>query len=227
MCRRVRPLFAAACVIVAAAPAWGATLDWSDLAPPPAAAEDNPFARLSAAHTDLLRELAVSRLLVQRLGQRSDAVAQRERAIVAALRAEGLDAEAMLARRDTLMAERRARAETVLRSVDGQALQLAGYLVPLTVEGERVHEFLLVPWAGACSHTPPPPPNQLLRVRAPDGGLDPALAQRAVRVSGVVRVRPQVQQVTMVDGVLAVTSGYAIDDASVTPLGTPVGRPTP
>jgi hypothetical protein len=157
-------------------------LEWNDLAPA-TAPEDNPFAALSDAQADQLRELAVSRLLVQRLGSRSDAVARREQQIVAALKANGIDADALLARRETLMAERRARAEAVVQALDGQPLQLVGYLVPLTVEANLVRDFLLVPWSGACSHMPPPPPNQLLRVRAL-GGFDAALAQRQVRISG-------------------------------------------
>ena len=29
---------------------------------------------------------------------------------------------------------------------------------------KAVTEFLLVPWVGACIHTPPPPPNQIVHV---------------------------------------------------------------
>jgi hypothetical protein len=210
--------------LTATTPAWASNLGWSDLVPA-AAAEDNPFAKLSDVQIDQLRELAVSRMLAQRLGQRSEAIAQRDSALIAALKAEGVDADATLALRETVIAERRARAQAAVPAIDGQPLQLVGYMVPLTVDANRVRDFLLVPWAGACSHTPPPPPNQLLRVRAPEGGLDPVLAQRQVRVAGTLRVRSQVQTVTMVDGVLAVSSSYAIDDATVLPFGEPALPP--
>ena len=32
--------------------------------------------------------------------------------------------------------------------------------------GKKVTEFLLVPWVGACIHTPPPPPNQIVHVKS-------------------------------------------------------------
>jgi hypothetical protein len=54
-----------------------------------------------------------------------------------------------------------APAETQL---DGTRIKLPGYLVPLE-EGAAGHtEFLLVPYFGACIHTPPPPANQIVLV---------------------------------------------------------------
>ena len=44
-------------------------------------------------------------------------------------------------------------------------MRLPGYLLPLEFSGKRVTEFLLVPWVGACIHTPPPPPNQIVHVK--------------------------------------------------------------
>ena len=49
--------------------------------------------------------------------------------------------------------------------LDGAAVKLPGYVVPLEeVQGE-LKEFLLVPYFGACIHTPPPPANQIVYVR--------------------------------------------------------------
>ena len=48
---------------------------------------------------------------------------------------------------------------------DGAAVKLPGYVVPLDEEaGGALKEFLLVPYFGACIHTPPPPANQIVRV---------------------------------------------------------------
>jgi len=41
--------------------------------------------------------------------------------------------------------------------------------VPLEDFASSATEFLLVPYVGACVHTPPPPPNQLVYVEM-DGG---------------------------------------------------------
>jgi hypothetical protein len=49
--------------------------------------------------------------------------------------------------------------------LDGVAIRLPGYLVPLDESGNGIKEFLLVPYFGACIHTPPPPANQIVLVQ--------------------------------------------------------------
>lgn len=50
-------------------------------------------------------------------------------------------------------------------ALDGQLVKLPGFVVPLeSDEGGLLNEFLLVPYAGACIHLPPPPPNQIVYV---------------------------------------------------------------
>lgn len=48
--------------------------------------------------------------------------------------------------------------------LDGQEGRLPGFLVPLEYEDDAVREFFLVPYFGACIHTPPPPANQIVHV---------------------------------------------------------------
>ena len=51
--------------------------------------------------------------------------------------------------------------------IDGTLIHIPGYVVPFTFEtDDRYTEFLFVPSQGACIHTPPPPPNQVIYVRA-------------------------------------------------------------
>ena len=58
----------------------------------------------------------------------------------------------------------------VVQTLDGQAIRLPGYIVPLEVnEAGRTTEFLLVPYFGACIHVPPPPSNQIVHVRSEIG----------------------------------------------------------
>jgi uncharacterized protein len=51
-----------------------------------------------------------------------------------------------------------------LRALSGQVVRIAGYVVPLDDATQEEAEFLLVPYYGACVHTPPPPPNQMVLV---------------------------------------------------------------
>jgi hypothetical protein len=51
-----------------------------------------------------------------------------------------------------------------LRKLNGVVVRIPGFMVPLEDMETRVTEFLLVPYFGACIHTPPPPPNQMAHV---------------------------------------------------------------
>lgn len=46
----------------------------------------------------------------------------------------------------------------------GQTVRLPGFVVPLEERPEGLKEFLLVPYFGACIHSPPPPANQIVHV---------------------------------------------------------------
>lgn len=94
----------------------------------------------------------------------------------------------------------------VVPELDGQTVRLPGFVVPLDFEGQEVSEFLLVPYFGACIHTPPPPANQIILVRA------------AKPVKGMRTMEPVWVQGTL--GVARVgssmgVSGYTMDARSV------------
>lgn len=51
--------------------------------------------------------------------------------------------------------------------LDGQLIRIPGYIVPFDFSSDRrQREFLFVPYMGACIHTPPPPPNQIIYIQA-------------------------------------------------------------
>jgi len=52
----------------------------------------------------------------------------------------------------------------VVQEMNGRRVNLIGYVAPLDGDLEHVKEFLLVPYFGACIHTPPPPSNQIVHV---------------------------------------------------------------
>ncbi len=51
-----------------------------------------------------------------------------------------------------------------LKKLEGKLVRIPGFVVPLDDFQEEGAEFLLVPYYGACVHTPPPPPNQIVMV---------------------------------------------------------------
>lgn len=58
----------------------------------------------------------------------------------------------------------------VVTELGGQEMRIAGYPVPLESNQRGLYtSFFLVPYAGACIHVPPPPPNQIILVDYPQG----------------------------------------------------------
>ncbi len=51
-------------------------------------------------------------------------------------------------------------------AMDDAMVRIPGYIVPLEDTKTGMKEFLLVPYFGACIHTPPPPSNQIIDVKA-------------------------------------------------------------
>jgi hypothetical protein len=49
-------------------------------------------------------------------------------------------------------------------SMNGQRIRLAGFVIPLDSQHQNVSEALLLPYFGACIHSPPPPANQIIHV---------------------------------------------------------------
>lgn len=57
----------------------------------------------------------------------------------------------------------------IVKTYIGQRIKIPGYVVPLDAERLQTNEFLIVPYFGACIHTPPPPANQIILVTPPRG----------------------------------------------------------
>ena len=49
-------------------------------------------------------------------------------------------------------------------ALEGKPVRIPGFVVPLEETPEGIKEFLLVPYFGACIHSPPPPANQIIHV---------------------------------------------------------------
>jgi len=54
-------------------------------------------------------------------------------------------------------------------TIDGKRVKIPAYITPLEFDGQsEAKEFLLVPYVGACMHTPPPPANQVVHAMSPE-----------------------------------------------------------
>ena len=87
-------------------------------------------------------------------------------------------------------------------TVDGARARISGYVVPLDANKGELREFLLVPYFGACIHTPPPPANQIIHISLATPVKD-LHTMDAVSVSGTLH--------TDRNNSLMGMSGYAMD----------------
>jgi hypothetical protein len=76
-----------------------------------------------------------------------------------------------------------------LRQLAGRTVRIPGYIVPLDDFADEVTEFLLVPYFGACIHTPPPPPNQMVHVRVGRGAHASTSWDRPVWIEGRLEIK--------------------------------------
>ena len=132
-----------------------------------------------------------------------------ERKALDRLKRDGIDIDGLLAKRDEIAAKKIAAASAVNRSLDGKVVKLPGYVLPIEFSGKQVTEFLLVPWVGACIHTPPPPPNQIVHVKV-DKPIEINGQFDAVWVTGKMAAGLTHRSVFITDGTTDLDVGYAI-----------------
>lgn len=83
-----------------------------------------------------------------------------------------------------------ANATKLNAELDGAYIKMPGFIIPFEIGTNGVTEFMLVPYVGACIHTPPPPANQLVMVSASKPWPNENLWD-AVWVTGVMRTQLQ------------------------------------
>jgi hypothetical protein len=78
-----------------------------------------------------------------------------------------------------------------VKALNGTKIRIPGYTVPFEYGADaQIKEFLLVPYFGACIHSPPPPPNQTVFVMADTPIKMKDLAQ-AVWIEGTIYTQTQ------------------------------------
>ncbi|MGC4023786.1 MAG: DUF3299 domain-containing protein [Mesorhizobium sp.] len=101
---------------------------------------------------------------------------------------------------------------TLSLHLEDEQVRIEGYVLPIDRNEDNVYEFFLVPWLGACSHAPQPPPNQMVHV-IPKTPLKIGRAYEFVSVSGSLHPEIEKTQLFIMDGRTVLTSGYSIGRA--------------
>jgi hypothetical protein len=171
---------------------------------------DDPFEKLTEGQIYDLSYIAKMRMLQERkpgsVGAESlKTIKEKEKKLTA----EGVDIEGLLAQRAAITELREKRAEAVVDTLDELYVRMIGYLLPLDFDGKNGVEFLLVPWVGACIHTPPPPQNQIVFIKF-DKGFETSSLFAPVWVEGTLRTKSLTKELFLVDGISEINVGYAM-----------------
>jgi uncharacterized protein len=191
------------------------TLGWEELAVKVSAA-DNPFATLSTEQLLALSDVAGLRTRKARGVTLTPEEVAIEKKALTKLKQDRIDVDGLLAKRDAIADKKRAAASAVNPAIDGKLIRIPGYVLPLEFSGTKVTEFLLVPWVGACIHTPPPEPNQIVYVK-PDKAFDIRRMFDAVWVTGRIAATGSKRSVEIVDGSADIDVGYSLHASLVEP----------
>jgi uncharacterized protein len=126
------------------------------------------------------------------------------------LKAENVDIDGLLARREEITEKRRARGQAANTELNGKNIRMPGFLLPLEFADKKVVEFLLVPWVGACIHTPPPPANQIVHVKLGKGFDVGGNIYTPVWVNGVIKTESNNPELSFVDGKQNIDVSYVM-----------------
>ena len=189
-------------------------ITWDDLVP--AEAEfDDPFTELDE---DTLFELSLVAQIRDRLAKgekvEDETMANYEKR-VEGLEEQGVDIDGLIGMREEVAKERVAKTFLANQELDGKPVRIPGYLLPLEFDGDKVTEFFLVPYVGACIHTPPPPPNQIVHVKTDEGYTTDGGLYTPVWVNGMMKTEQSTSSLNFVDGASDIPSSYALEATSV------------
>jgi len=190
---------------------------WEDLAPGLSKVDpDDPFVKMPFEQLADLSDLAAIRDRRAAGETLSAKDSKDEQMLVERLGQAGIDAEAMLAKRKELIARRQTQSVAINSRLNNALVRIPGYVLPLEYKGKQVSEFLLVPWVGACIHTPPPPPNQIVHV-VPAKPFESTGMFAAVWVTGRLSAASTKRSLFMIDGSSDIDIAYSLKASAVEP----------
>jgi hypothetical protein len=185
-------------------------ITWDDLVPAKLIAED-PIANLPQDQQDMVYWVINMLESLPKRSQETEEFYKEIDEAMPTLKKNGIDIAAVLTKRKEIRT-------AVVEEINGKNVRIPGYLLPLEVSQEKVTEFLLVPYVGACIHVPPPPPNQIVHVKtAAKKGYDMKQLYDPVWVTGVISVQSMVKDLYLVDGSAGIDIGYTMKANHIEP----------
>ena len=188
-------------------------ITWANLVPQVEIYND-PFLKLTPEQKLDLVVVARTRQLQSRGADITPEQTERLTSALKRLEKDHVDIDGLLALRGEIAAKRKHAMEAVNETLNEQQVRLAGYVLPLQMDGLKVTEFLLVPYVGACIHEPVPPANQIVLVKFAqgievDGPFTPVWAQ------GRMLTQLEDSKLFFIDGSSSIPSSYTLEAGSI------------
>ena len=179
-------------------------IDWAALVDPVAYDFEDPLQSVGYDELILITDVLVLRDRLDSGLVSEDArprLEMRLQASVEGLEEFGHDVDDLLAGIDTANSHRYAAARMGNPALDGTGIRLAGFVLPMDPDPDGTRIAYLVPEVGMCSHVPPPPPNQMIRMTLPDS-YEPQSYYEFIEVSGELSLAPTNERLMVVDGLV-------------------------
>ena len=203
---------------VATAQAEPTRIGFPDLPDPAAQDFDDPFRDMGF---EMLGELRAFVRLEQRLASGEvpeDARPRLEARLEAArdtLTLAGHDIEELLAQRWVVAEARKRALLSTNPDLYRTKVTITGFLIPAGTNDDGLTVGYLVPEVGMCSHTPPPPPNQLIRVTF-DAGSPARSPYTPVTAPGLLAPQESHETIFVRDGEVRMASMWNLEATEVT-----------
>jgi len=204
------------CLIASAQAAPVKTLFWEDLVPKFETELKDPLASM-----ELYRQLELETIVwAKTLSPQERSAEENKTGVEDAehyakqMREQGLDPDQLVEDYWKWRSEAEQRNKQVVPALNGADIKIAGYLLPLEFSETGETQFLLVPYVGACIHTPAPPPNQIVYVELKqsfkvNGPYTP------VWVTGKMSTKTSTKALSFVDGSNDIPIGYTLSGSNV------------
>lgn len=187
---------------------------WQDLLPQVETVND-PFAELDPNQLYDLGTIARYRDAQKVEGFKPSTESKKEiEQLEANFAKSNIDVDALFVQREVITEQRMKLATLPNIEVLNKEHRIPGFITPVEMEGTKVTKFFLVPTAGACIHTPPPPPNQIVLVEYPQG-IELVSLQTPVWVEGELVNQAIKADVNYSDGASNVQTVYQMSAQDV------------
>lgn len=196
-------------------------LTWEDLVPKTQPLK-NPLQSLTDDQVIELENVAYWRSIsaTKTKGLDKDAIANHKEAKSSAEKSrkkliqKGIDIDLFFNRIKKWRTELNRRNKQIQDKLNKKKVSLAGYLLPLDFSDKGTKEFLLVPYVGACIHTPPPPANQIAFVLMSKPYKIKKLYE-PVWVTGRMNTTAVSKNLSLTDGSSPVEAGYTLSGENI------------